>query len=168
MTEVLVLYYSRHGATAEVARHVVRGIESVAAVTARLRTVPPVSTTTAATDAASVDLIGASRRSRRSAAARTTRRRPSPVKQATCPIITSVRTLIAASEPDAGRLVREAGQTMRSDLGRLGPGAAFATVRAISFDHGFMEKTDAAVVVTGFKYFTGSAMNFSRHFAEQK
>lgn len=52
MTEVLVLYYSRHGATAEVARHVVRGIESVAAVTARLRTVPPVSTTTAATDAA--------------------------------------------------------------------------------------------------------------------
>ena len=43
MTEVLVLYYSRHGATAEVARHVVRGIESVAGVTARLRTVPPVS-----------------------------------------------------------------------------------------------------------------------------
>jgi NAD(P)H dehydrogenase (quinone) len=53
MTEVLVLYYSRHGATAELARHVVRGIESVAGVTARLRTVPPVSPTTAsATDAA--------------------------------------------------------------------------------------------------------------------
>ena len=51
MTEVLVLYYSRHGATAEVARHVVRGIESVAGVTARLRTVPPVSPTTEATDA---------------------------------------------------------------------------------------------------------------------
>ena len=52
MTEVLVLYYSRHGATAEVARHIVRGIESVAGVTARLRTVPPVSPTTEATDAA--------------------------------------------------------------------------------------------------------------------
>ena len=49
MTEVLVLYYSRHGATAEVARHVVRGIESVAGVTARLRTVPPVSPATEAT-----------------------------------------------------------------------------------------------------------------------
>jgi NAD(P)H dehydrogenase (quinone) len=47
MTEVLVLYYSRHGATAELARHIVRGIESVPAVTARLRTVPPVSPTTA-------------------------------------------------------------------------------------------------------------------------
>ena len=49
MTEVLVLYYSRHGATAEVARHVVRGIESVAGVSARLRTVPPVSPATEAT-----------------------------------------------------------------------------------------------------------------------
>jgi NAD(P)H dehydrogenase (quinone) len=46
MTEVLVLYYSRHGATAEVARHVVRGIESVTGVAARLRTVPPVAPTT--------------------------------------------------------------------------------------------------------------------------
>ena len=52
MTEVLVLYYSRHGATAEVARHVVRGIESVAGAAARLRTVPPVSPTTEATAAA--------------------------------------------------------------------------------------------------------------------
>jgi len=48
MTEVLVLYYSRHGATAEVARHIVRGVESVPGVTARLRTVPPVSPTTEA------------------------------------------------------------------------------------------------------------------------
>ena len=54
---------------------------------------------------------------------------------------------LAAIEPDAVLLVREAVQTMRSDLGMLVPGAAFATVRAISFDHGFMEKTDAAVVV---------------------
>ena len=52
MTEVLVLYYTRHGATAELARHIVRGIESVAGVTARLRTVPQVSPTTAAADPA--------------------------------------------------------------------------------------------------------------------
>lgn len=50
MAEVLVLYYSRHGATAEVARHIVRGVESVAGVTARLRTVPAVSTTTEAVE----------------------------------------------------------------------------------------------------------------------
>lgn len=48
MTEVLVLYYSRHGATAELARQVARGVESVTGVTARLRTVPPVSTVTEA------------------------------------------------------------------------------------------------------------------------
>lgn len=50
MTEVLVLYYSRHGATAEVARHVVRGIESVPGVAARVRTVPPVAPTTTVAD----------------------------------------------------------------------------------------------------------------------
>ncbi len=43
MTEILVLYYSRKGSTAELARHVCRGIESVTGVTAKLRTVPPVS-----------------------------------------------------------------------------------------------------------------------------
>jgi NAD(P)H dehydrogenase (quinone) len=43
MTEILVVYYSRHGATAELARHAARGIESVAGCTATLRTVPPVS-----------------------------------------------------------------------------------------------------------------------------
>ncbi len=42
--EILVLYYSRHGGTAELARQVARGIESVEGVTARLRTVPPVTT----------------------------------------------------------------------------------------------------------------------------
>ncbi len=52
MAEVLVLYYSRHGATAELARHIVRGIESVPGVAARLRTVPSVSPTTEATEAA--------------------------------------------------------------------------------------------------------------------
>ena len=50
VTEVLVLYYSRHGATAELARQVVRGVESVAGATARLRTVPAVSTVTEAAE----------------------------------------------------------------------------------------------------------------------
>ena len=49
MAEILVVYYSRHGATAELARHVVRGVESVDGVAARLRTVPPVSPVTEAT-----------------------------------------------------------------------------------------------------------------------
>lgn len=42
MTEILVLYYSRSGATAELARQACRGIESVPGTAARLRTVPPV------------------------------------------------------------------------------------------------------------------------------
>lgn len=44
MSEVLVLYYSHHGATAEMARLVARGIEEVPGVTSRIRTVPEVST----------------------------------------------------------------------------------------------------------------------------
>ena len=43
MTEILIVYYSRQGATAELARHAARGIESVAGCTATLRTVPLVS-----------------------------------------------------------------------------------------------------------------------------
>ena len=43
MIEILVLYYSRTGATAELARQACRGVESVAGATAKLRTVPPVS-----------------------------------------------------------------------------------------------------------------------------
>ena len=43
MSYVLVLYYSRHGATAELARQVARGVEEGGAE-ARLRTVPAVST----------------------------------------------------------------------------------------------------------------------------
>jgi NAD(P)H dehydrogenase (quinone) len=42
MTEILVLYYSRKGSTAELARQVCRGIEGVPGVAAKLRTVPPV------------------------------------------------------------------------------------------------------------------------------
>ena len=45
MIDILVLYYSRHGATAELARQICRGVESVAGASARLRTVPPVSAT---------------------------------------------------------------------------------------------------------------------------
>ena len=42
--EILVLYYSRSGHTAAMARQVARGVESVTGVTARIRTVPRVST----------------------------------------------------------------------------------------------------------------------------
>jgi NAD(P)H dehydrogenase (quinone) len=41
--EILVLYYSRQGSTARLARQVCRGIESVQGASARLRSVPPVS-----------------------------------------------------------------------------------------------------------------------------
>jgi len=47
---VLVLYYSRHGDTAAMARHVARGVEA-GGLEARLRTVPPVSPDTAASTA---------------------------------------------------------------------------------------------------------------------
>ena len=40
---VLVLYYSRSGATAKMAQHIARGVESVAGIEAMLRTVPSVS-----------------------------------------------------------------------------------------------------------------------------
>ncbi|NKF23640.1 NAD(P)H:quinone oxidoreductase [Solimonas marina] len=42
MPEILVLYYSRHGSVAKMARLIARGVESVDGATARLRTVPPV------------------------------------------------------------------------------------------------------------------------------
>ncbi|MEH6585598.1 MAG: NAD(P)H:quinone oxidoreductase [Halioglobus sp.] len=40
---ILVLYYSRGGATAEMAQQVTRGVQQLAGIEARLRTVPPVS-----------------------------------------------------------------------------------------------------------------------------
>ncbi|MEZ5491748.1 MAG: NAD(P)H:quinone oxidoreductase [Gammaproteobacteria bacterium] len=49
---VLVLYYSRHGATAEMARLIARGVEQVPNVEARIRTVPAVSPNNEATEAA--------------------------------------------------------------------------------------------------------------------
>jgi len=42
--EILVLYYSQHGATRQMAQLIARGAEQVAGVRARLRTVPKVST----------------------------------------------------------------------------------------------------------------------------
>ena len=50
--DILVLYYSQHGATAELARLIARGIESVPGCQARLRTVPKVSTVCEASEAA--------------------------------------------------------------------------------------------------------------------
>ena len=44
MARILVLFYSRNGATLELARQVCRGIESVPGASALLRTVPPVVT----------------------------------------------------------------------------------------------------------------------------
>ncbi|HZR38266.1 MAG TPA: NAD(P)H:quinone oxidoreductase [Nevskia sp.] len=46
MAEILVVYYSRHGSTAVMARQVCRGVESVRGVQARLRSVPPVAAVT--------------------------------------------------------------------------------------------------------------------------
>ena len=50
MPDVLIVYYSRNGSVARLARHVARGVEEVEGMRARLRTVPPVApvTTTAA------------------------------------------------------------------------------------------------------------------------
>ena len=50
MAEILVLYYSRHGTTAEMARLVARGVEQVEGMQARLRTVPEVSPVCEATE----------------------------------------------------------------------------------------------------------------------
>ena len=51
MTEILVLYYSRSGATEALAREIADGVDSVAGCSARLRTVPPVSAVSEATAA---------------------------------------------------------------------------------------------------------------------
>src|SRR5581483_7292205 len=42
--EILVLYYSRDGSIAQMARKIARGVEAVAGASARLRTVPPLAT----------------------------------------------------------------------------------------------------------------------------
>ena len=50
MSYLLVLYYSRYGATAEMARQIARGIGEVTGMEARIRTVSPVSTVCEATE----------------------------------------------------------------------------------------------------------------------
>lgn len=49
MIEILVLYYSRHGSTRDMAQLIARGIEEVSGASARIRTVPEVSTICEAT-----------------------------------------------------------------------------------------------------------------------
>ena len=46
MSDILILYYSRQGSTAALARQICRGVEGVPGMRARLRTVPPVAATT--------------------------------------------------------------------------------------------------------------------------
>lgn len=50
MSEILVLYYSRHGSTAALAREACVGVDSVPGAAARLRTVPAVSPVSEATE----------------------------------------------------------------------------------------------------------------------
>lgn len=51
MAEILVLYYSLHGATRHLAQQIARGVEKVPGARARLRTVPRVSAVCEATEA---------------------------------------------------------------------------------------------------------------------
>ena len=46
MADILILYYSRHGSVAQLARHVARGVEEVDGMRARVRSVPPVAAVT--------------------------------------------------------------------------------------------------------------------------
>lgn len=55
MTELLVLYYSRFGATEALAREVCRGVDTVGDIASRLRTVPTVSPLVSATENAIPD-----------------------------------------------------------------------------------------------------------------
>ena len=50
MSYILILYYSRYGSTAGMARQVARGVGEVVGIEARLRTVPEISTTCEAVD----------------------------------------------------------------------------------------------------------------------
>ena len=50
MSEILVLYYSQGGAVREMAQLIARGVESIAGIRARVRTVPKVSTNCEATE----------------------------------------------------------------------------------------------------------------------
>jgi len=51
MPAILIVYYSRTGAVAQLARHVARGVEEVAGMQARVRSVPPVTAVTSVAQA---------------------------------------------------------------------------------------------------------------------
>ena len=55
MADILVLYYSRNGATEALAREVCKGVDAVEGMSARLRTVPTVSAVTEAIEDAVPD-----------------------------------------------------------------------------------------------------------------
>ncbi|MBC3874398.1 NAD(P)H:quinone oxidoreductase [Undibacterium flavidum] len=55
MIPILVLYYSRHGSTQQLAQLIAQGVNSVPGCEARVRTVPAVSTVTEATESAIPD-----------------------------------------------------------------------------------------------------------------
>lgn len=55
MLEILVLYYSRYGGTAEMANRIARGVEEVPGVCAKIRTVPSVSSVCEAVEEAVPD-----------------------------------------------------------------------------------------------------------------
>ncbi len=59
MTDILVLFYSRQGTTAELARQVARGVDAVAGARARLRTVPPLAAPGQSSSPAAVPQDGA-------------------------------------------------------------------------------------------------------------
>jgi len=46
MPEILIVYYSRNGSVAQLARHVARGVEEIAGMRSRVRSVPPVAPVT--------------------------------------------------------------------------------------------------------------------------
>ena len=50
MADILVLYYSRNGATEALAREVCKGVDAIDGMAARLRTVPQVSAVTEAVE----------------------------------------------------------------------------------------------------------------------
>ena len=49
MSDILILYYSRYGGVAQMAQQIARGVEEVAGMQARVRTVPEISTVCEAT-----------------------------------------------------------------------------------------------------------------------
>ena len=55
MSDILVLFYPRGGATEALAREICQGVDSVSGMASRLRTVPPVSSVTEATQEAVPD-----------------------------------------------------------------------------------------------------------------